>query len=259
MNEMDERIKELSTNIDLDIENNPADKPVDSIINQLRFLLKSGQLKPGDKLLSERKLADKFGVGRTHVRQAIKKLEFYGIFKTLPQSGTYVAGLEISALENLITDALQIETYDFYSLVETRLILEVNAVKLCCQRRTDSDLLRLEKSLLICDKKIKEGSAAVDEDLNFHREIAEAAKNQVLKSMMLIITPDIMTNYRKYWICDKNKSVAGIEHQLLFEYIRKQDVDAAEVMMTQHLRGVMDFARSQIHPENFDTNIQIKY
>lgn len=221
------------------------DNPVDSIIKQLRFLIKSGQLNPGDKLLSERKLAEKFNVSRTHVRGAIKKLEFYGILKTQPQCGTFVAALESSSLENLISDALSIETYDFYSLAETRLILEVNAIKLCCKRRTDEDLRKIERSLIICDKKIAEGSAAVDEDLNFHREIAEASKNQVLKSMMLIITPDIISNYRKYWVCDKNKSIAGMEHQLLFEYIRKQDEEAAEVMMTQHLKAVVDFAREQ--------------
>ena len=230
--------------------NEMLEKPVDSIIKQLKHLLKSGQLAPGDRLLSERKLAEKFGVSRAHVREAIKKLEFYGILKTLPQSGTFVAGLEISALEDLISDALQIETYDFYSLAETRLILEVNTVKLCCQRRTDADLEMIERSLLACDKKIKEGSAAVEEDLNFHRQIAEASKNQVLKSMMLIITPDIMTNYRKYWVCDKNKSIAGMEHQMIFEYIKRQDVTGAETMMTQHLKGVMEFARKQVQSDN---------
>ncbi|NDV78153.1 FadR/GntR family transcriptional regulator [Dysgonomonas sp. 511] len=232
-----------------------TEKPVDSIINQLRHLISSGQLKPGDKLLSERKLAEKFGVGRAPVREAIKKLEFYGILKTQPQSGTFVAALETMELENLITDALQIETYDFYSLVETRMILEVNAIRLCCERRTDEDLKLLEQSMLTCDKKIKEGSAAIDEDLNFHRQIAQASKNQVLKSMMLIITPDIMTNYRKYWICDKNKGIAGMEHQLLFQYIKNQDADAAEVMMKQHLRGVMSFAKSEINPE-YTKNIE---
>jgi len=240
---------ELLNNHHLEVEIDAVEKPTDSIIRQLKFLITSGQLKPGDKLLSERKLAEKFGVGRAPVREAIKKLEFYGILKSQPQSGTYVAGLETTELENLISDALQIQTYDFYSLVETRQILEVNAIRLCCERRTEADLRLIEKSLLICEKKIKEGNAAVDEDLNFHRQIAEAAKNQVLKSMMLIITPDIMTNYRKYWICDKNKSVAGMEHHLLFEYIRNQDADAAEMMMTQHQKGVMDFAKAESNAE----------
>lgn len=226
-----------------------VDKPVDLIIEQLKNWLKTGQLKPGDRLLSERKLAELFVASRSHVREAIKKLEFYGILKTLPQSGTFVAALDISALEGLMSDAMHIETYDFYSLAETRLLLETSAIKLCCERRTNEDLKLIEMRLKLCSEKIKAGEPAVEEDLNFHRQIATASKNQVLKSMMLIITPDLMTNYRKFWICDntrkQNSSITTLEHELMFEYIRKQDADAAEGMMKQHLAGVMEFASSQ--------------
>src|SRR5215213_4697514 len=95
-----------------------ADKPVDIIIKQIKELLITGQLKPGDRLPPERKLSEKFGVGRTHVRDAIRKLEFYGILKTRPQSGTFVAAIGISALESLIADVLKIDSYSFLSLVE---------------------------------------------------------------------------------------------------------------------------------------------
>ncbi|MEM0992793.1 MAG: GntR family transcriptional regulator, partial [Bacteroidota bacterium] len=94
--------------------------PVDKIIRQIRALITSGQLNAGDRLPPERKLAERLGVGRTSVRDAIRKLEFYGILKTLPQSGTIVAGMGITALEGLITDVLKIENSDFASLVETR-------------------------------------------------------------------------------------------------------------------------------------------
>src|ERR1700712_782847 len=100
------------------------EKPVDIIIKQIKDLLISGQLKPGDKLPPERKLSEKFGVGRTPVRDAIRKLEFYGILKTRPQSGTFVAGIGITALEGLISDVLKIDSSSFLSLVETRELLE---------------------------------------------------------------------------------------------------------------------------------------
>ena len=64
------------------------EKPVDKIINQIKQLISSGQLKPGDKLPSERMLSERFGIGRTNVRDAIRKLEFYGILKTLPLCGS---------------------------------------------------------------------------------------------------------------------------------------------------------------------------
>lgn len=91
------------------------------------------------------------------------------------------------------------------------------------------------------------GIPAVEEDLSFHRQIAEASKNTVLKSMMLIITPDLMTNYRKFWnVCDSPKrSIAAIEHRLLLEYIRNKDEEAASNMIAQHLRGIMEYARTQ--------------
>ncbi len=66
-------------------------KPVDIIIGQIQHLVTSGVLKPGDRLPSERALSEKFAVGRGYVREAIKKLEFYGTLRTLPQRATYVA------------------------------------------------------------------------------------------------------------------------------------------------------------------------
>lgn len=224
-----------------------VENQVDVTIKQLKILLGSGELQPGDKLPSERKLSEKFAVGRAHIRAAIKRLEFYGILKTIPQSGTFVAGMDISALENLIQDALHMESYDLFSLAESRLILETNIVRLCCQRRTEEDLKKIEKAMNEYDEKISKGIPAVEEDLNFHRQIAEASKNQVLKSMIGIISPDLMTNYRRFWnVCDSPKrSVASIEHRLLLEYIRKQDEDAAVGLIVQHLKGVMEYARSQ--------------
>lgn len=219
--------------------------PVDETIKRLKTLLSSGELHPGDKLPSERKLSESFGVSRAQVRAAIKRMEFYGILKTIPQSGTFVSGMDLSSLEDLIQDALHMESYDLFSLAESRLILETNIIRLCCQRRTEEDIKKIEKAMTEYDEKISKGIAAVEEDLNFHRQIAEASKNQVLKSMIGIISPDLMTNYRRFWkVCDSPKrSVASIEHRLLLEYIRNQDEEAAVTLITQHLKGVLEYAR----------------
>lgn len=219
------------------------EKPVDVIIRQIKELLISGQLKPGDKLPPERKLSEKFAVGRTHVREAIQKLEFYGILKTKPQSGTYVAGIGISALEGLISDILKIDAYSFMSLVETRVLLETSAVGLAAERRTEEDIEKLELSLNNYLAKAKQGIKAVDEDLMFHLTIAEVSKNQVLKSLLLIIIPDIITNYSVFKVCDTITDKALNEHSLLFQQIKKGDAAGAQATMKEHLQGVMDFAK----------------
>jgi GntR family transcriptional repressor for pyruvate dehydrogenase complex len=221
-----------------------VEKPMDVIIRQVKDLLSTGQLQPGDKLPPERKLSEKFGVGRTHVRDAIRKLEFYGIVRTKPQSGTFVASIGISALESLISDVLQIDAYSFLSLVETREVLELQSVSLACERYTDQDIMRLETSLKNYLDKTSNGLRAVEEDFMFHLTIAELSKNKVLKSLLLIIIPDILSNYSIFKVCDIATDKAIEEHKLLFKYIKERNCDSAMEIMKIHLDGVMSFAKS---------------
>lgn len=222
-----------------------VESPVDMIIRQVRALITSGQLEPGDRLPAERKMAEKLGVSRGNVRDALQKLEFYGILRTLPQSGTVVAGLGITALEGLITDVLQLEESDFGCLVETRVMLEVQCVKLAAERRTTEDLIEIERALAAYEDKIKCRESAVEEDLMFHLSLADASKNGVLKSLMMVIAPDIIASHTKYQVCDeKTEMKAFYEHQEILRYIREQDVPAVEEAMLRHLRDVTDFSES---------------
>lgn len=220
-----------------------VDNPADKIIRQIRSLITSGQLNPGDKLPPERKLADAFGVGRSHVRDAIRKLEFYGILKTLPQSGTFIAGLGINALEGLISDVLEIEEADFHSLVETRVLLEIEAAGKAAERRTADDIISLTKALEAYEDKINKGLPSVEEDLLFHIKIAEASKNNVLKSLMLIITPDIVKNYVQLKVCNENKNLKTIEeHKNILQCIIDKDVAKAQKYMKEHLNDVLAYS-----------------
>jgi len=219
--------------------------PVDKIIRQIRSLITSGQLKPGDRLPPERKLAERLGVGRTNVRDAIRKLEFYGILKTLPQSGTVVTGMGITALEGLITDVLELEDNDFASLVETRVVLETEAARLAAMRRTDEDIENMRKALEAYEKKVKQGVQAVEEDLIFHLKVAEASKNSVLRSLMLIITPDIVNSFIKLDVCKDGRFYKALdEHKDLLKYIIDQEPEKAAEAMRTHLHDVYEYSQS---------------
>lgn len=219
--------------------------PVDKIIRQIRELITSGQLKSGDKLPPERKLAEKLGVGRTNVRDAIRKLEFYGILRTLPQSGTIVAGMGITALEGLITDVLKIENNDFSSLVETRVLLEIEATRLAAIRRTEADIVQIRKALKAYEQKVEQGVQAVEEDLMFHLTIADASKNTVLKSLMLIITPDIINSFLQLDVCKDGKRDRTLdEHNIILKHIIAQEPDEAGVAMQAHLKEVFEYSQS---------------
>lgn len=222
-----------------------VETPVDKIIRQIRNLISTGQLSPGDKLPPERKLAERLGVGRTNVRDAIRKLEFYGILKTLPQSGTVVEGMGIAALEGLISDVLKIENSDFASLVETRVLLEAQAARLAAQRRTNEDIEGIQKALLAYEEKVKAGVQAVEEDLLFHLKIAEASKNSVLKSLMLIITPDIINSFIKLDVCKDGQTFQALEeHKTIVKHIIAQDIEKAGAAMSIHLQDVSEYSQT---------------
>ncbi|MEM7367418.1 MAG: FadR/GntR family transcriptional regulator [Bacteroidota bacterium] len=218
------------------------EKPSDKIIDQIKALIKSGQLKPGDRLPPERKLVEKFGVGRGHVRDALKKLEFYGILKTLPQSGTVVAGLGVKALEGLINNVLQIESPDFYSLAETRILLEAQAARLAAERRTPQDIMRLSKTLEDYRAKVEAEDTGIEEDLMFHLNIAEASKNSVLRSLSMILFPDMVRYSREFNLCgDGRFRLALTEHETILRYIEDGDGESAASAMRDHLGDLLEW------------------
>ena len=220
-----------------------VETPVDKIIRQIRELISSGQLKAGDRLPSERMMSERFGVGRTYVRDAIRKLEFYGILKTLPQSGTVVSGLGLTALEGLITDVLRLEQHDFASLVETRVLLEANSARNAALRRSDTDLEAMRKALAAYEAAVLDRRASVEEDLMFHLKIVEACKNSVLMSLMMIVTPDILTYFTENRICSGDRPVSALkEHHEILKYIELQDADRAEAAMRHHLQELLNFS-----------------
>ena len=225
-------------------EHNTTASPADKVISKLKELISSGRLKPGDKLPAERKLAQEFGFGRTQIREALHKLEFYGIIKTLPQSGSVINGLDINTLDGLISDVLNLQSYDFFSLVETRVVLEVNAIRLCAERRTEEDLKVLEKAH--ADFVLNFDTAdRVSHDFAFHRAIAQASHNPVFKAMLLIVIPDILTIYHRERVCPPDKKVVE-EHEQMLECIKNRDGEKAAAFMKEHLHAVFEFARSNI-------------
>lgn len=225
-----------------------VESPTDKVISKVKELIGSGVLKPGDKLPAERKLALEFGFGRTQVREALHKLEFYGIIKTLPQSGSVVNGLDINTLDGLISDVLNLQNYDFYSLVETRVVLETNAIRLCAERWTESDMKKLEKAHTNYLRDF-ESSDRISSDFAFHRTIAEVSHNPVFKAMLMIVIPDIMTIYQRDRICGPNPEVIN-EHELMMAAIKKRDGEGAAKIMAQHLKGVLDFAKLKLEQDN---------
>ncbi len=222
---------------DLDLAPIAITKPADMIMVQLRDLISAGTLKPGDKLPPERVLAEQFGIGRGYVREALKRLEFYGILKTLPQSGTRVANLSVRLLDGLIANVIRLEKSDLEAMIETRGIMESGAARLAAQRATLKDSDHLEHLFNRYKEKALKGQPAMDEDMLFHLKIAEISGNRVLQSLISLLVPEVHhLSFQKNTCPPERLLVAVKEHEQILQAIQQKDPDKAFEAMQRHMQ-----------------------
>ena len=90
--------------------------------------------------------------------------------------------------------------------------------------------------------KVIKGEDAVQEDLLFHLSIAKACGNSTMHTFMLIITPEIITNFEKYHVCDEGQALKGIqEHNAIYEAIKMQDPGLAKEKMKVHFKMLYQY------------------
>ena len=212
------------------------------IITLLKELINLKNLEPGDKLPSERILSEKFKISRNNLREALDTLEYFGLVKSIPQSGTFIADIGVTALNGMIDDIVGLPVPSFKNLVEARIFLELKGVKLAALNRTADDLIHMENSLAEYSEKVIRGEDAIQEDLLFHLAIARASGNPTLNTFMLKITPEIITNFEKHHVCDKDTAFNGIkEHKAILDAIKIQDSSEAKNAMKKHFKVLYQY------------------
>ena len=224
-----------------DIQGLDLKKPADMIVNQIKQLISSGTLKPGDRLPAERAFAKRFGVGRGHVREALKKLEIFGILKTMPQSGTYIADLGAKAPEALMANILSLEKDEMDSLLETRRILEVHAARLAAERASSSDIIDLIRTHEGFRKRVRNEELGTAEDRMFHLKIAEYSKNTVLRSLLTLMASNSDAIFDDS--TDFSEGIEKIilqEHEAILQAIKQNDPDRAAEAMDAHMDRILE-------------------
>lgn len=216
------------------IHKNSSEIIQNEVICKIRDLLNAKNFERGDKLPSERILSEKFGVKRNHVREALNRLEFYGVLRAKSKSGTILA-IGLTGFNGIIEEIVTIDEPTFNELVETRILLELKAVKLAAQRRTDADLKQIKDALNAFKIKIIAGDDYLEEDLLFHIAIAKASKNKTMLSLMLLIMTPILITYDRDSVCEGDKVMSEIKkHEDIYLAIESKDEELATKMMNNH-------------------------
>jgi GntR family transcriptional repressor for pyruvate dehydrogenase complex len=156
----------------------PAASLSDHLADVLGAEIRSGRLIAGSKLPTEAALVDQFAVSRTVVREAVSRLKSLGLVDSRQGSGVYVKELGFLPLNFEATSAVSKQAV--IQIVEVRRALEAEVAGLAAQRRTQADVRRIRKSIVQLEKAVQAGGDGVDEDVQYHRAIAEAARNPFL-------------------------------------------------------------------------------
>jgi len=211
----------------------------EEIMEQLKDMISKGQLKYGQKLPSERELAESLGVSRASVREALTALEAIGILDIRPGEGTFVRETSVSATFAPLAMVLEMEQNSMSQLMEVRRVLETEMAALTAQRATEEDLINIETNLDHM-KSAKTISEAVEADLWFHFAIAEATHNSILLRIMNTVA-DLMHNtfriQREELFAGKGREIIA-EHEAIYKAIRDRDIESARLRMLQHIDNI---------------------
>ena len=122
--------------------------------------------------------------------------------------------------------------------------MEKEAACLAALKRTEEDIIELEDALKAYQSNVEKGIPAIEEDLKFHVKIADAGKNKVLKALMMIISPDIVSSFNKFKVCNDGTIDKSLEeHRIIVQHIINQESELAANAMESHLQDVLAFSR----------------
>lgn len=201
----------------------------------LDYLL-SGNVGPGERIQSERKLAEVLGVGRSVVREALKSLTLLGLIEVRPGDGTYLRRLESDLLPQAIEWGLLLGEKRVADLVEARHYLEVLVAGMATERRSEDDLAML-RTYLTQMQSAPDTDSYVAADLAFHMRVAEAAGNLSLLQIMTSIRSLLAVWMKRVWAGDVDYTRSCDEHERVLRALEAADAVGARVAMDAHMEG----------------------
>ena len=206
------------------------------VVEHVRGLISSGQLRPGDRLPPERELARELKISRSSLRAGIGFLSAMGVLKSRHGAGTFVstgpAALDSSSLNILGT----LHGFQPEQMFEARLVLEANVASLAAERATDEHVAELAEEVAEMYAALDDPQEYLVHDVRFHRAIARAAGNPILAALMETITAN-MYDSRQVTVHHSHDLKESAEmHREIFRAIRSHNCVLARQTMEQHLK-----------------------
>ena len=201
-----------------------------------RLILK--KLQPGDKLPSERELAESLGVSRSSIRDAIRSLELIGMVEPRQGAGTVVREISASSVVTPIATVLTHQRQAVSELLDFRKMLEPPLASRAATHASPEEMEEMEQILARQEEKLSRGELAVEEDSEFHYSVAMASENSVVLKVLDVLM-DLLRDTRERSLQVEGrpqKSLAG--HRRVLAAIKRRDPAGAEIAMRRHIQDV---------------------
>jgi GntR family transcriptional regulator, transcriptional repressor for pyruvate dehydrogenase complex len=217
----------------------------EQIVQQIEESIVQGKLKPGDQLPAERELAQRFGVSRTAVREAVKALREKGLVEAYSGRGTFITDGTTQAVRQSLDLMVKIgQPEGFSHLAEVRAILEPEIAARAATRIQESELATMREAVAAMDAAGQDPDAYIEADLDFHLALAEGAANPLILSLLDSIVGLLREQRLRIFEVSGGPERGQIHHKKILEAVERHDSAAARKAMRDHLEQVREDSQS---------------
>ncbi|SPF33278.1 GntR domain protein [Candidatus Sulfotelmatobacter kueseliae] len=211
----------------------------EQIVQQIEESIVKGDLKPGDQLPAERDLAQRFGVSRTAVREAVKALREKGLVEAYSGRGTFITDGTTQAVRQSFDLMVKIgQPEGSTHLAEVRAILEPEIAALAATRIQDTELATMREAVAVMDKAGHDPDAYIEADLDFHLALAEGAANPLILSLLDSIVGLLREQRLRIFQVPGGPERGQVHHKRILEAVERYDPEKARQAMREHLDQV---------------------
>jgi GntR family transcriptional repressor for pyruvate dehydrogenase complex len=219
----------------------------DEIVDQIMSLIERGDLKPGQRLPSERELCVRFGAGRSSLREALRCLAIVGVLRARVGEGTSVALDSGKTLRRLLHWRLITDRQGIEHLMEVRMALESLTAASVAINRNDDDLALLDQLLQKMEDALGDHKRFSVLDLDFHLALANASGNPLVSDLISMIRGQVALGLGRVLAPPNALPLSLQEHTKIVQKIRRRDPEGARQTMYAHLQASMTRYRLSMH------------
>lgn len=218
-------------------------KVFEQVAVQIEQRILDGELHSGDRLPTERELAEQFQVSRTAVREALKILSQKGLVDMRPGRGTIVIDGAPQAFEHSLGLVMRLQLGEVggsNSLVEVREILEVAIAGLAAARATEQEIAAMRRAVQTMDESLHDADAFIAADNRFHEALAQATQNTLILTLINSIVSLLSEQRKQIFMTGGGPQRGQVHHKSILASVMKHDSEAARAAMRAHLQQVRE-------------------